>query len=402
MKKIIKSDFLLTPYEIIENKAICFEKKIIKIDSFENLKKLFPKAKIYEFKNSIVLPAFTNIHTHLEFSANRGILKYGNFIDWLYSIIKNRDFLVKACKKRCYKNVLTDIKKSGIATIGAISNNLKELPYLLKAPFRVVFFLEIIGSNPNAIQPVWDDFLEKYKKIKRLKSEKFIPAIAIHSPYSVHRDLIKKTVSLAKRDNLLISVHFMESFAEREWIDKGSGEFKKFFKEFLNQDFPANNADGFLEELEDYPCFYAHCVWNNEEELKRIRKNGIVVHCPTSNRILGNGVLNLKKLTEKNIDFILATDGLSSNYSLNIYEEMRNALFLHSQQNLLELAKKLIISATHSPQKIAGLNSGEIKEGKIADLQVIKLCAKNKEQVYLNAILYTKEIQKLFIEGEEV
>jgi len=49
--------------------------------------------------------------------------------------------------------------------------------------------------------------------------------------------------------------------------------------------------------------------------------------------------LDLSSVVDLKIPFTLATDGLSSNYSLNIFDELRVALFMHYESDLNYLAK---------------------------------------------------------------
>ncbi len=68
--------------------------------------------------------------------------------------------------------------------------------------------------------------------------------------------------------------------------------------------------------------------------------------------------LNLKKVFDSNISLNIATDGLSSNISLNFFDELRAALFTHSDFDLLELSKILLFSSTNAAAKSLGLELG--------------------------------------------
>ena len=46
------------------------------------------------------MPGLINSHIHLEFSANSTTLKYGNFMNWLNSVIKSRDELINKATKQ--------------------------------------------------------------------------------------------------------------------------------------------------------------------------------------------------------------------------------------------------------------------------------------------------------------
>nr|3V7P_A Chain A, Amidohydrolase family protein [Nitratiruptor sp. SB155-2] len=400
--RIIKPFAILTPQTIIQDKAVAFDKKIEAIDTVENLIKKYPNAAVEHDENSLLLPGFANPHLHLEFSANKATLQYGDFIPWLYSVIRHREDLLPLCDGACLEQTLSSIIQTGTTAIGAISSYGEDLQACIDSALKVVYFNEVIGSNAATADVMYASFLERFHQSKKHENERFKAAVAIHSPYSVHYILAKRALDIAKKYGSLVSVHFMESRAEREWLDKGSGEFAKFFKEFLNQTRPVNDTKSFLELFKELHTLFVHMVWANEEEIQTIASyNAHIIHCPISNRLLGNGVLDLEKI--KSIPYAIATDGLSSNYSLNMYEELKAALFVHPNKEATTFAKELIIRATKAGYDALGFEGGEIAVGKDADMQLIDLPEglTNVEDLYLHVILHTTKPKKVYIQGEE-
>ena len=405
MKKIIVAPYIYTNGKILSKKAILFDKKIEKIDTLAKLKKENKDAKVIRLKeSSVLMPGLINAHVHLEFSSNKTTLNYGNFINWLYSVIEHREELMDECKSECITKAIDDMISSGITTIGAISSNGIDLEAVKNSDMNVIYFNELIGSSANMADALFSDFLARLKASQSVKRDGFIPAIAIHSPYSVHPVLIKKAIDIAKKEDLKLTAHFLESPEEREWLDNSSGGFSEFFKNFLNQEKAVNSADEFLNLLKDTPTLLTHAIWTNEDELETIKNsNHTIIHCPISNRLLGNGVLDIKKLVDKNIPWVIATDGLSSNYDLDLFEEMKISLFSHSSAPLKEFAKKLLDAATINPARALGLDKGEIKEGFDADMIVVDFDhIPQDEDFALHLILHRYNIKKVFIRGEEI
>lgn len=192
----------------------------------------------------------------------------------------------------------------------------------------------------------------------------------------------------------------MESPAERHWLDENSGEFKPFFKDLLKQDYAVNTSKEFLDLFKDNPTLFTHVIHADEDEYKELKRAGhTIVHCPISNRLLGNGALNLDEIEKHKIKWMCATDGLSSNYDLNLFEEMKIALFMHSDSDLLQLAKDLLSSVTINAAKALSLNTGEISEGKNADLLVLELGEEPSEQLPIHLILHQYPISHIYING---
>ncbi|NOR56637.1 MAG: metal-dependent hydrolase [Sulfurovum sp.] len=400
--KILIADYIYTPQGFVENQAVAFTDNIEEVNTLEVLTKKYPDATQIQTKpHSILFPGFINTHVHLEFSANKTSLKYGSFMPWLDSVIEHREDLVGACDNAVMIKECKAMLASGITTFGAISSFGNELEVCEKTPQRVVFFNELIGSNAMYADMLYGDFMERVKASMSCEKESCItPAVAIHSPYSVHPIILQKAVNVAKEYKLPLSAHFLESQAEREWLESGEGELKGFFEKYFNTSTPVTNIQEFMYAFDTYPTHFTHCVQANQVELDYLAQQGhSIAHCPRSNRYLGCGRLPIENL---NLPFSVATDGLSSNDSLNIFDELRAALLLHNDIPIQALANTLLKSVTADAADILGLDCGKIEAGKLADFAIVTLAEtpKRKEELALWAILHTKEVSSVYIAGE--
>ncbi len=393
-------------FSVLKNACVAFDEKIVEVssDRAQMLQK-YAGASIFEGgANSVLCPGLINAHTHLEYSANKNTLSYGGFLPWLSSVMDNRGALGGSCDAACMERASLEMLRSGVTSFGEISSFGADLEVCARIPQTVVFFNELIGSKEEALGAAFDGFLARFNRSLGFKSATFIPAISVHSTYSVHHANIKRATDLAREQGAPVSVHFMESAAERKWLDEGRGEFGAFFAKYMNASAPVNKAEGFLDYFDGLKTLYVHCVKANDEELDTIQAQGaFVAHCPVSNRLLGTGRLDLETLKNKEIPFCLATDGLSSNYSLNIFNELRAALLMHYDLDLRLLARDLLKSVTVNAASALGLNKGQIRSGLDADLVCFNLPgATTDETIAYELILHTIAAQEIFINGEEI
>ncbi len=400
--QIISPSFIYTADKLLRNLSIAYDKTIHKIAPLEELKKEFPDAEVTVLQeNSLLMPGLINAHVHLEFSAHKTELSYGDFINWLYSVIENREELIGGSVDTAMRESVESMLESGITTFGAVSSHGMDLEACANAPQNVVFFNELIGSQATMADALFGDFLSRLDASKAVNRDGFYPAVAIHSPYSVHPVLIKKALAIVKNENLKLTAHYMESEAERKWLDENDGDFKEFFVNLLKQNSAVSDSKEFLEHFNDIPTLLTHVVKANKDEIKTISsKKHTVIHCPISNRLLGNGTLNIKELNENNIRWIVATDGLSSNYKLDLFEEMKVSLFMHSDAPLLEFATALLKGVTAHAADALGLNTGEIVEGKNADMIVLDLDNEPNDELAIHLILHRYNVSKVYINGE--
>lgn len=406
--KIINASWVITCDEdstIIKNGAVVYDKKIIDIGSKEFIEEKYPNLEITSLKeNSVLMPGLINSHVHLEFSSNTTTLKYGNFMKWLNSVITSREELVEKATNKLISQKLVKMQKTGTTTIGAISSYSYDLEPCVKSPINTVFFSEVIGSKPDMVDTLFADFKSRLESAKLNKNDNFIPAVAIHSPYSVHPFLLRESLRLAKEENMAVSSHFLESPEEFEWLHKNEGGFLDFFKNFLGQEKAVTKPMEFLNQFKDIKNLsFTHCVEASENDFDKIKELGATVnHCVTSNRLLNNSKLDLKKLKE--IDFSIGTDGLSSNNSLSMFDELRNCLMMHSDKNVIDFSKVLLKAATKNGAASLGLNKGELIKNKDADMISLILPdeVKNEEDLCMNVILHTKFVNSSIIGGKNV
>ncbi len=402
----INSDWIVTcddNFTIIQDGAIVFDEKIIEIDTKENIEKKYPNYNFsYQGEGSVIMPGLVNSHVHLEFSANKTTLKYGNFVKWLFSIISHRDELIEKATKELISSELKKMVEVGTTTIGAVSSYGLDLDACVESKLNIVYFTEVLGSKADMIDTLFSDFKQKLYLAKKKKSDRFFPAIAIHSPYSTHPFLVREVIKIAKEESLSVTAHFMESVAENDWLNYSQGEFETFFKEMLDQHIALQKPNEFLAAFKGVKNLtFTHCVEANEKELAQIKELGAsIIHCPNSNRLLNNTILNLSHLN--GIPMSLGTDGLSSNYTLDMFLEMRNAFFIHTNSEQLELAKKLILSATSNGAKCLGLQSkGSLEVGNDSDLITFQIPNLEDENDLPTAIILHKtKINTTYIKGK--
>lgn len=394
-------------FEVIDNGGVAFytdrrENCIIEVGKYSDLEQKYTNAIFYE--DGIVMPSFVNAHIHFEFGNNISSFNYGGFDKWLTSVMQKRDDMLIDISK-CVQDGIEEQLQSGVGSVGAISSYGNDAQILADSPLRVVYFNEAIGSMPSAIDFLYSNFLNRYDISKDLKSDRFTPAIAIHSPYSVHSVLAKKVLQIAKKDNVLTSTHFLESVFEREWLEYSSGWFKSFYEGTLGikSPKPLYTISEFLEMFDGLDSLFVHCLFANESELAAISKNSSIVSCPRSNRLLNDAYINISILKSLGINPIFATDGKSSNNNLNMLDELRSALFSYTQVDINELSKILILGATLHPSRALKLKGGVLQSGKWADISVFECPQISKSsQSPLQFLLHSQKVKTLYINGKQI
>jgi cytosine/adenosine deaminase-related metal-dependent hydrolase len=403
MVTILQAEYLYTPEGYRKEAAVAFDEKILAIDTPRTLRERYPEASFVDAGSEAILyPGLINVHTHLEYSANRTRLEYGEFMLWLESVVRERDELVNEADNALMEAACREMLRSGITSFGAVSTFGTDLEVCRRVPQRVTYFNEIIGSNPATIDVLYEDFLQRLAASRDTRPEERItPAVAIHAPHSVHPVAVRRAVGIAREEELPLSCHFLESPDERRWLEEAEGGFKPFFKNYLNSDRPVTSIGEFLSHFDGYPSLFVHAVQTTKEERGYLASQGHhVAHCPRSNRLLGCGRYPLE---DRRVPLALATDGLSSNWSLSLFDEMRAALMLHHQAPLRELSELLIRAVTSEAARSIRSEAGRIIPEAPADFALVRLPQRleRTEELALQTILHTRQAERVWIAGEE-
>lgn len=131
------------------------------------------------------------------------------------------------------------------------------------------------------------------------------------------------------------------------------------------------------EGLLDHRLVAVHSVWVDDDELDLIADAGAgVVHCPSANAFLGDGMARLPEMLERGIRVGLGPDGGCANNRQSVFDEMRQASLVakaRTRDGAALDARSAFRLGTAGGADIVGLDAGEIAPGKFADLVALDL-----------------------------
>ena len=185
---------------------------------------------------------------------------------------------------------------------------------------------------------------------------------SIHAEYTSTAPLWQWMADYAQKHGLRMHVHVSETHSEHESCLNKYGETP-------------------VQLLDKYGVWQnggiaAHCVHLSGGDAQLLAKRGVTaVHNPVSNLKLMSGVAPLFFLRECGMNIALGTDGVASNNSHNMFEEMKVAalnqnMYYGEHEGLLSAAD-IVAMATVNGAKALGRDAGVIAPDKIADLILV-------------------------------
>ena len=345
-------------------------------------------ADVRDFGAAALLPGFVNVHCHLEYTVFRGLLEEMAFFPWIRALTALKAHLTEDDWVASATLGAAEMLRAGVTTVGECADAGASLEALLAAGLRGVVFREVFGiGSPEPADAIVAELAGRVAAMRARVREsgaedRVRVGISPHAPYTVPAPLFPALAAYANRAGLRQAIHVAESPAEVALISAGAGPFAEMFARRNIPWQPANvsparyvaDAGGF-----DAPTLAVHCVHTDADDAARFARRGVsVAHCPKSNGKLGAGVAPLRTLLDAGLAVGLGTDSVASNNAVDLFEEMRAAVYgarAREQDTGALTANEALHLATLGGATALGLDGeiGSLAPGKRADLCVVRL-----------------------------
>jgi len=324
------------------------------------------------YPDSVILPAFVNAHSHLEYAVYAGFGDGFAFPPWIDLHVTRKRRLREGDAVAVAELGAAECLRSGIATIGDASFTGAAAVACARLGLSGIVYLEVFGDEPEA---ALDRFAKLRESVAGVLSDRLAVGVSPHAPYTTSVDVYEACTGLG----LPLTTHLAESEAEQEWLLHGTGTMSAA-RELLVS--PAGTTG--VRILADRGLLgpgvtAAHCVHVDAEEIALLAEHRVgVAHCPRSNAILGCGAAPLAELRTAGAVVGLGTDSPASTPSFDMFEEMRTAVYVararERRPDALS-ANEALELATLGSARALGLEeeTGSLAVGKRADLAVVSL-----------------------------
>ncbi|MCI8651627.1 MAG: amidohydrolase [Oscillospiraceae bacterium] len=330
--------------------------------------------RVIDGKGGILMPGLVNCHTHVPMTAMRG---YGDGHDlqtWLSDFI----FPVEAkwddrAVRSCADLGLMEMIASGVTCLTdmymhtlTVGQAVADAGLSANLCCGGVFFGETFSpdacgdcKNQEALFEAWHGYDHGRIQVDA----------SIHGEYTSKAGLWEWMAAFAQTHGLNMHVHVSETKKEHEECKARHGGLTPI--QILNR-----------HGVWDGPRAYAaHCVWTEPQDWAIMaEKHVTAVHNPVSNLKLGSGVAPVPELLKAGVNVALGTDGVSSNNTTDMFEDMKLSAILQNgvrHDPLALTAWDALEMATVGGAKALGRETGSIAPGLWADLVLLDAEALN-------------------------
>lgn len=361
MRRLLKNAVIMLPERKFTEGALLIEDEVIAAINPSDA----TADEVIDLGGCLIMPGLVNCHCHAPMTLLRGVGGSLPLQRWLEEAIFPREAKLTDDDIRRGMNLgIDEMLRGGITCFADMyEHSIAGREVLLERKIKCntcrpgLSFSESVEDPPHRLEECIDF-------VNGFHHKRVVCDICIHSEYLTNEKFCR-ALAAANRDlKRPLHIHISETRKEHEDCIKRHGKTPVAYIASTG--------------LFDYGGYAAHCVWASNDDFRIMHDYGVsLVHNSTSNMKLASGFARIVEAREFGVNVALGTDGCASNDNLNMFEEMHLCSLIHKavrQDPTVLPPWEVIEIATINGAKALGRNdTGEIKQGKKADLCIVDL-----------------------------
>ncbi len=373
---------------IVDGAVLIRGDHIVEVGESEKMRKVYPDEEVRDFGLAVLMPGFVDLHTHLEFSAMRGLVDDLPYSQWKLQLLEKEERLDAQDWNDAALLGAAEALESGITTVADISDSGASAHALASAGVRALVYREVSTMDPREIDDVMARATEDIQEWNELGDPSRLTAgIAPHGTYSTHPTLYRKVAEKAIAEGLPVSTHLATSRDEYDFVRYGSSRLAVDYRQtFSGVDvgwLPTGVSPvRYVEQLGLYEVpelLAVHCTQVDDSDIETLAEHNVAVAtCPRCNAKLGMGVAPIAAFLHRGIRLGIGTDSPASNNTLDMFDEMRIGLLIQRAVVGYEphlVARHYVKMATLDAARALGMEDrvGSLEPGKQADIIAVDI-----------------------------
>lgn len=342
--KIYKGHVIFTPererFMVIENGYIAVDGgRVVGVSSrFADL--AGDGAEVIDYGDKLIIPAMCDMHVHAPQYRNQGIAMDLELLPWLntYTFPEEAKFADVDYADRVYRRFVRDLWRYGTMRSVVFATIHRDSTRRLMRLFEQAGMGAMVGKvnmDRNSIDALTETVADSVAANEALIAE-FNDPQALVRPIITPRfipsctpAMLRACGELAMRHGVPVQSHLSENRSEVALVRELEPESSCYGDAY-------NRYGLFGQE----PTLMAHCVYQTDEEVELMRRNGVVaVHCPTSNLNLTSGISPVRSLVNRGVKVALGSD-ISGGHDLSMFRVMVYAI---------QVSKQMTVSSPDEP-----------------------------------------------------
>lgn len=377
----------------IENGAVLVrDDKIEAVGTAEELKAQYPDEELKDFGLAALMPGFVDCHTHLRYTALRGLFEDMVYADWKRAMLQVEPFFEKEDWEVSARLGALEAIASGITTVADVAFVSAAAHAVDEGGLRAICFREVTTVRPDSVERVMNEAIEDIERWStQVDTSRIRFGLAGGPMYATHPKVYSAIAKYVGDGDMPVVVNAGGSKEETEFIRYGSGPFSIHASK-LAQHYDLNLPPWLPSGVSPVRYLYnwgilgvpnilvIHGVQVDDTDIKILAQQGVsLAHCPRIAAKLGMGYAPINKMLDAGMTVAMGTDSPAAVDTTDMIDEMRLGLMLSramsDKGSKVMTSEKMLRMATIEAAKALNMDDqvGSLEPGKKADLIAIDL-----------------------------
>ncbi len=364
--------------------------RIVEVGGSQRMKAHYPQEEVRDFGRSAIMPGFVDCHTHLEYTALRGIVHDVPYSEWLALEHAKADRMSHDDRYDSAVIGGMEMIAGGVTTVADFTSTGASFEAAQDVGLRGKFYRSVgatvksqVGS---AVEAALSD-IERWRE--QADPERTVIGIAPKALHACHPSIYRLVNEASERYGLPVAMHVAGSYEEYMYIMRGCTPLSVRGIEAGNDALtdrpmwlptgvtPVNYALNW-GAFNGSDVLAAHCVHVNDDDIAKLKEHDVAISVNTRcNAQLGMGLAPLQTFLKAGIRVGLGTDSPAATDSSDMFIEMRLGMLIHRavDRNVFLTAKTMLELATIGGARALRMEDeiGTLEPGKRADITVVDL-----------------------------
>lgn len=283
---------------------------------------------IHDHGDCLIIPGLVDLHIHAPQYSFRGLGMDMELLEWLETntFPEEAKYESPEYARKAYQIFADNMRKSATTRACIFGTVHREATLLLMDLMEKTGLDTMIGkvnmdrncpdyiieeteeSAGETLEWIKDVLHRKYQNTRPILTPRFTP--------SCTDELMEELKKLQIRYGLPLQSHLSENPGEIAWV-----------KELCPwAEFYGDAYDRFGLFGADCPTVMAHCVYSGEQEIERMKENGVfIAHCPESNMNVSSGIAPVRTFLEQGLHVGIGSD-VAGGSTENLFRAMAHAV----------------------------------------------------------------------------
>ena len=364
--------------------------RIVEIGGAQRMKSRYPEEQVRDFGKAVLMPGFVDCHTHLEYTALRGIVHDVPYAEWLAMEHAKSDMMSRDDRYDSALIGCMEMLSGGVTTVADFTSSGASCEAVNDMGLRSVVYRSVGAPEKTMVDSAIDNAVQDIHSWRESSdSSRITVGIAPKALHACHPSIFSKVNKLADQMDLPIAMHMAGSYEELRYIRDGATPLSV---RGISKDedsltdrptwlpagvTPVNYALNW-EAFNGEDVLAIHCVHVDDHDIAKLKEHDVAIAvCTRCNAQLGMGLAPLVKFLQAGIRVGLGTDSPAATDSADMFTEMRLSMLIHRAvyRNTFLSAATMLELATIGGARVLHMDDeiGSLEPGKKADIIAVDL-----------------------------